>query len=132
MLQLLNVITVCLQSFEASDFVKMGTDSYTWRIIIGCFCAKLCNTSLNLASHSSCFKGFVTCLSLSQLTISSSVLKVLLLSTGFEPNPYPDVAIDCISLTPSHVSVEPSIQLLEDCHLTNEQVIEVTENFLRA
>ena len=97
-----------MQNFGDSDCVKMGTDLYTWRIRIGCFSAKLCNKILNLASRSSCFKGFVTCLGLSQLTISNSVLIVLLLSAG-----------------------GPNVQLLEDCHLTNKQAIKVIKNFLR-
>ena len=87
---------------------------------IGYFCAKNCNKSLNLACFSPCFKGFITCLGLSQLTISCSVLIVLLLTVEVKSNLVPDVAIDMYSdsLAPNHVSDESRIQLLEHSHST--------------
>ena len=56
---------------------------------------------------------------------------VRLLLAGVKPNPGSDVAIDSTSLTPNHVPDGSSIQLLEDCHQTNKQVIEVSENDLK-
>ena len=47
------------------------------------------------------------------------MLIVLLLAAGVKPNTGSDVAIDCATLTPNHVSDGQSIQLLEDCHLAN-------------